>query len=75
MAQRHARLRTYDEIQHFYGYGYTVARNDIIKQSGQKPDKEAEIKNITVYVSLYTETDTTRMLSISLQSCRFQCRR
>jgi hypothetical protein len=26
-------------------------------------DKEVEIKNITVYVSGYTETDTTGMLS------------
>ena len=27
------------------------------------PDKEVEINNITVYVSGYTETDTTGMLS------------
>ena len=27
------------------------------------PNKEVEIKNITVYVSGYTETDTTGMLS------------
>ena len=33
------------------------------QQSGQTPDKEVEIKNITVYVSGYTETDTTGMLS------------
>ena len=33
------------------------------QQSGQTPDKEVESKNITVYVSGYTETDTTRMLS------------
>ena len=45
------------------GYGYTGARNDTTQQSGQTPDKEAEIKNITVYVSGYTETDTTGMLS------------
>jgi hypothetical protein len=34
------------------GYG---ARNDTTQQSGQTPDKEVEIKNITVYVSGYTE--------------------
>jgi len=45
------------------GYGYTGARNDTTQQSGQTPDKEAEIKNITVYVSCYTETDMTGMLS------------
>jgi hypothetical protein len=33
------------------------------QQSGQTAVKEAEIKNITVYVSGYTETDTTGMLS------------
>ena len=31
--------------------------------SGQTPDKEEEIKIITVYVSGYTETDTTGILS------------
>jgi hypothetical protein len=45
------------------GYGYTGARNDTTQQLGQTPDKEAEIKNITVYVCGYTETDTTGMLS------------
>jgi len=45
------------------GYGYIGARTDKTQQSGQTPDKEVEIKNITVYVSGYTETDTTRMLS------------
>ena len=44
-------------------YGYIVARNDTTQQSGQTPDKEAEIKNIIVFVSSYTETDTTGMLS------------
>ena len=39
--------------------GYTGARNDTTQQSGQTPDKEVEIKNITVYVSGYTETETT----------------
>jgi hypothetical protein len=32
-------------------------------KSEQTPDKELEIKNITVYVSTYTEIDTTGMLS------------
>ena len=45
------------------GYGYIGARTDTTQQSGQPPDKEVEIKNITVYVSGYTETDTTGMLS------------
>ena len=45
------------------GYGYTGARNDTTQQLGQIPDKEVEIKNITVYASGYTETDTTGMLS------------
>jgi hypothetical protein len=33
------------------------------QQPGQTPDKEVEIKNITVYVSGYTETDPTGVLS------------
>jgi len=45
------------------GYGYIGARTDTTQQSGQTPDKEVEIKSITVYVSGYTETDTTGMLS------------
>jgi hypothetical protein len=45
------------------GYGYIEARTDTTQQSGQTPDKEVEIQNITVYVSCYTETDTTGMLS------------
>jgi hypothetical protein len=47
----------------FLSYGYIGARTDTTKQSGHTPDKEVEIKNITVYVSGYTETDTTGMLS------------
>ena len=39
------------------------ARTDTTQQSGQTPDKKVEIKNFTVYVSDYTETDTTGMLS------------
>jgi hypothetical protein len=46
----------------FLGCGYTGARKDATRPSGQTPDKEAVIKNITVYVSGYTETDTTGML-------------
>jgi len=45
------------------GYGYIGARTDTTQQSGQTPDKDLEIKNITIYVSGYTETDTTGMLS------------
>ena len=41
------------------GYGYIGARNDTTQQSGQTPDKEVEIKNITVHASGYIETDTT----------------
>ena len=43
--------------------GYIGARTDTTQQSGQTPDNEVEIKNITVYVSGYTETDKTGMLS------------
>ena len=42
------------------GYGYIGARTDTTQQSGQTPDKEVEIKNITVYVSGYTETPDSR---------------
>jgi len=45
------------------GYGYIGARTDTTQQSGQTPNKDLEIKNITVYVNGYTETDTTGMLS------------
>jgi hypothetical protein len=45
------------------GYGYIGARTDTTQQSGQTTDKEVEIKNITVYVSGYTGTGTTGMLS------------
>ena len=48
---------------HALDRGYIEARTDTTKQSGQTPDKKEEIKNITVYVSGYTETDTTGMLS------------
>ena len=52
-------------IYHYYllGYGYIGARTDTTQQSGQTQEKEVEIKNTTVYVSGYTETDTTGMLS------------
>ena len=37
------------------GYGHIGARTDTTQQSGQTQDKKVEIKNITVYVSGYTE--------------------
>jgi hypothetical protein len=46
-----------------FGYGYVGARSDTTQQSGQTPDKEVEIKNVPVYVSGYTETDTNGILS------------
>jgi hypothetical protein len=46
-----------------YGRGYIDARTNTTQQSGQTPDKEVEIKNITGYVSGYTETGVTGMLS------------
>jgi len=36
------------------GRGYIGARTDTIQQSGQTPDKEAEMNHIAVYVSGYT---------------------
>jgi len=42
------------------GRGYTEARTDTTQQSGQSPDKKVEIKNITVYVSDYTERPDSR---------------
>ena len=57
------------------GYGNIGARNYTTHQSGQTPDKEVEIKNITVCVSSYTETDTTGMLSpptVWSQQCLFR---
>jgi len=43
-----------------YGRGYIEARTDTTQQSGQTPDKEVDIKNITVYVSGYTEGPDSR---------------
>jgi hypothetical protein len=48
---------------HALSYGCIGARNDTTQQSGQTPVKEVKLKNITIYVSSYTETDTTGMLS------------
>jgi len=48
---------------YFLGYGYIGARTDTTQQSGQTPDKKVEIKNITIYVRGYTETDTAGILS------------
>ena len=44
------------------GLKATGARHDTTRPSGQTPDKEVEIKNITVYVSGYTVINTTGML-------------
>jgi DNA-binding sugar fermentation-stimulating protein len=44
------------ELDVFLGRGYIEARTDTTQQSGQTPNKEVEIKNITVYVNGYTET-------------------
>jgi DNA-binding sugar fermentation-stimulating protein len=40
--------------------GYIKARTDTTQQSGQTPDKEVEIKNITVYVNGYTKGPDSR---------------
>ena len=42
------------------GRGYIEARTDTTQQSGQTLDKEVGIKNITGYVSGYTETSDSR---------------
>jgi len=42
------------------GRGYIEARTDTTQQSGQTPDKEVEIKNITVYISGYTDRPDSR---------------
>jgi len=60
------RIRLCTHRDHFcacaLGYCYIWARTDTTQQSGQTPDKGVEIKNVTVYVSGYTEADTTGML-------------
>ena len=53
----------YREVNSALGCGYIIARNDTTQQPGQTPDKEVQIWNVTDYVSGYTETDTTGMLS------------
>ena len=45
------------------GCGCFGARTDTTQQSGQTPDKQVQIKNVTVYITGYAETDTTGMLS------------
>ena len=45
------------------GCSYIGARTETSQKSGQTQDKEAEINHITVYVSGYTETNLTGMLS------------
>jgi len=47
-------------VESFLGRGYPEARTDTTQQSGQTPDRELEIKNITVYVSGYTERPDSR---------------
>ena len=44
----------------YQGHGYNETRTDTTQQSEQTPDKEVEIKNITVYVSNYTEGPDSR---------------
>ena len=61
--QRQVEVNAAAQTQYALGYGYIGARTDTTQQSGQTPDKEVEIKNVTGYVSGYTETDTTGMLS------------
>ena len=48
---------------HWLGSNYIGARTDTTKQSGQTLDKEVDISHVAVYVSGYTETDPTAMLS------------
>jgi hypothetical protein len=45
------------------GYGYIGTRTDTTRQSGQNLDQKVEIKNMTLYVSGYTEPDPTGMSS------------
>jgi hypothetical protein len=42
------------------GRCYIEARTDTTQQSGQTPDKEVKIKNVTVYVNGYTESANNR---------------
>jgi len=50
-------------VSAFLALGKATLEPETTQQSEQTPDKEVEIKNITVYVSCYSETDTTGMLS------------
>ena len=45
------------------GRGYIGAGTETTKLSGQAPDNPVDINHITVYVSRYTVTDRTGMLS------------
>jgi len=56
-------ISTLSGIHDELGRGYVGARHDTTQQSGQTPDKEVEIKHITVYVSGHTVTDPTGMSS------------
>jgi hypothetical protein len=42
-----------DIVVYALGHGYTETRTNTIQQSGQTPDKEVEIKNITVFQRLH----------------------
>ena len=46
-----------------YGRGCFGNTTDTTQQSGRTPDKEAENNNVAVYVSGYTETEETGVLS------------
>jgi hypothetical protein len=45
---------------HALGRGYIEARTITTQQSGETPDKEVEIKNVTFYVNGYTERPDIR---------------
>jgi hypothetical protein len=45
------------------GRGCIGARTDTIQQSGQTPDKQAEMNPIALYARGYTEADSTGMSS------------
>jgi len=52
-----------DFVTYLYSYSYTGARTNTTQQSGQTPDKGAEIKNISVYITGCTKIDMNEMLS------------
>jgi hypothetical protein len=54
-------------VERLIGRRYIGARNDTTQHNNldRPPDKEVEIRHVIVYVSGYTEIDTTGMLSPS----------